>query len=98
MRTGMGTRSSKSSSCRLPNLRQLRFDFLHTVRRTELRQLLQFHSPPSLLMERLENAQAGPGFFERFAGIAAPIAGIYGASMPGGSKLLFPLINFQWAA
>jgi hypothetical protein len=41
-------------------------------------------------MERLENASAGPGFFERLTGIAAPIAGIYGASMPGASKLLFP--------
>ena len=43
-----------------------------------------------VLMERLANAQAGPGFWERFAGIAAPVAGIYGATMPGASKLLFP--------
>lgn len=43
-----------------------------------------------VLMERLENASAGPGFFKRLAGIAAPIAGIYGATMPGASKLVFP--------
>jgi hypothetical protein len=42
-----------------------------------------------VLMERLENASAGPGFFERLAGIAAPAAAIYGATMPGASKLLF---------
>jgi hypothetical protein len=43
-----------------------------------------------VLMERLADAQAGPGFFERLAGYAVPAAAMYGASMPGGSKLLFP--------
>jgi len=36
------------------------------------------------------NAQAGSGFWECFAGTGAPAAAIYGASIPGGSKLLFP--------
>ena len=31
-------------------------------------------------MERLANASAGPGFFERLARIAAPVAGIYGVT------------------
>ena len=43
-----------------------------------------------VLMERLANAQAGPGFWERFADIAAPAAAIYGASTPGASRVLFP--------
>lgn len=43
-----------------------------------------------VLMERLENASAGPGFFERLAGIGGPIAGIYGATMPGASRMLLP--------
>jgi len=43
-----------------------------------------------VLMERLENASAGPSFFERLAGIAAPAAAIYGATMPGASRMLFP--------
>jgi len=41
-------------------------------------------------MERLENASAGPGFFERLAGYATPAAAIYGAALPGGSNILFP--------
>jgi hypothetical protein len=32
-----------------------------------------------VLMEWLENASAGPSFWERFATIGAPVAGIYGA-------------------
>ena len=43
-----------------------------------------------VLMERLENASAGPGIFERIAGYAAPAATFYGATLPSASKLLFP--------
>ena len=43
-----------------------------------------------VLMKRLENASAGPGIFERLAGYAAPAAAICGATLPGGSSMLFP--------